>query len=179
MSRVAIVKGNDRKDNIKKALELMKNDIEESIQTKNPDTLFIKINVIDNNYPLACTHPAALETVLEFFYDKFEKIIVGDNSFVFTKNPESHMYSHLKEKFEKIKFSDLTEFDSKEISFKNIDSNEKSRISLLPNEAYTISLSLPKTHDTVIFTGCVKNMFGCVIEGRPLLHGLKIYNRVF
>lgn len=178
MNRLSIVKGNNRKENIKISIELIKKDIDKAIKSKNSKQLFIKINAIDTNFPLACTHIDALETVVEYFYDKFDKIIIGDNSFVFTKN-KGMPYRKVSDKFPKIEFSDIAEFKSKDIKFKMLNRNSTNKISLLPKQAFTISLALPKTHDTFVYTGCLKNMFGCVIKGRGNLHALTLYQRLF
>jgi uncharacterized protein (DUF362 family) len=50
--------------------------------------------------------------------------------------------------------------------------------SLLPEEAYTVSLSVPKTHDAVTFTGCSKNMFGCTLKNRLALHAVTAIGRI-
>lgn len=176
-TKVLIVKGNDRVSNVKEVLTILRRDIDKSIERKDSDTLFIKINAIDTKYPLACTHPHALETVLEYFHNKFKRIIVGDNSFVFSQNLDNP-YSYLTNKFENLKFSDLSEFESKKIYFKTPHGRVAGRISLLPKKAFTVSLALPKTHDTFIFTACAKNMMGCVISGRSYVHALRIYERL-
>jgi len=179
LAKVAVVKGESRKANILKALKMMENDIDKGIAAKGSDTLFIKVNGIDSKYPVACTHPDALEAVLEFFYDKFGKVIVGDNTYVFSRKGEN-IYAAMKSKFKKIKFSDLTEYKTKNIHFRGIHNGKVgAKASLLPQKAYTISLALPKTHDAFIYTGCAKNMFGCVISNRPSMHGLRIYDRLF
>jgi len=180
MSKVAIVKGGDRKNNIKKVLQLMKHEINAAIIKKKSDTLFIKINTMDIKIPSACTDPVAVEAVLEFFYDRFERIIVGDNSYAFFKYFNRNPYARLVKKFEKVELSNLTRFGSKKIYFEDINGHStEAQLSLLPEQAFTISLALPKTHDTVIFTGCTKNMVGCIIKKRQLIHGVSFYKRMF
>ncbi len=174
---VSVVKGDDRKKNIKDALDLIRKDVNENIRKKGSDTLFIKVNSLDSSIPKACTHPEALESVLEYFYDKFERIIVGDNSSCFMGGP--NIYSHLKEKFGKIEFSNLKEFKSEELEFEMLGGSVKATITSLPKEAYTISLALPKSHDNFVFTGCSKNMVGCIIKNRVCIHGLKAHERLF
>lgn len=176
MPKVAIVKGDDRKENLKRVLNLLGDDIDTSINKKGFNTLFIKINTVDINFPLACTNPVALEAVVEYFYPKFEYIIIGDNSFCFSN---SNPYQYLAKKFNKVKLSNLTEYGSKEIEFEAIKGTSTAKISLLPEKAFTISLSLPKTHDSVVFTGCSKNMVGCIIGHKSLIHGLEFYKRVW
>lgn len=178
MQKVSIVKGKSRKENIVRAIKLIEDEIEKSIKSKKLKKLFIKINAVDSNFPLACTHIEALDAVLSVFYNKFNEIVVGDNSFVFTKN-KGGPYRNILNKFPEIKLSDLTEFETKEIEFKKLDGTKHiGKYSLLPKEAFTISLALPKTHDTFVYTGCLKNMHGCVIKNREGLHALKLHERM-
>ena len=177
MSKISIVKGNNRKENILSAINLIKADIKKAIKKKSSKQLFIKINAIDSSFPLACTHIDAIDAVLNFFYNKFDNIIVGDNTFVF--HTKENSYRRILNKYPKIKFSDLTEFDSENIEFIKLNGKSTGKISLLPKKAFTISLALPKTHDTFVYTGCLKNMFGCVIKNRADLHATSIFNRLF
>lgn len=174
---VSVVKGKDRKYNIISALELIEKDVNESIIRKGKDALFIKVNSLDSTVPKACTHIDALETVIEYFYDRFKRIIVGDNSSCFMQGP--NIYAYLKEKFAKLEFSNLKEFSSEEAKFEMLGGKADVRISSLPKEFYTISLALPKSHDNFVFTGCSKNMVGCIIENRVCVHGLKAHERLF
>src|SRR3989338_2540926 len=151
MTKISIVKGNNRKENIARAIKLIEKDIEEAIKKKKSKKLFIKVNAIDTKLPLACTHIDALDSVLSIFYSKFEEIIVGDNSFAFIKN-NGVPYKKLSGKFPKVKFSGLTEFQTENIEFKKLDGAATGKISLLPRKAFTISLALPKTHDAFVYT---------------------------
>jgi len=177
MPIVSIVKGSERKENIRKAINLIEPRIDELIKEKNSDALFIKINTIDPNFPNANTHPDALEAVLEYFYEKFDEIIIGDNSFAFTK--KKNPYKHLKKAFPKIAFSDMEKIETEKIIFECIKGTKEAEISLLPKNAFTISLALPKTHDAVVYTGCSKNMLGCVVKNRNMVHGTAFYKRIF
>lgn len=179
MNKLSIVRGESRGENIKKAILLIEGDINRAIKNKKSNTLFIKVNAIDPNFPLAGTHINAIEAVLELFYSKFKRIIIGDNSFAFTKN-KGTFYQEILNKFPKIEFSDLTGFDSEDIEFM-MDNGKIAlgKVSLLPKQAFTISLALPKTHDTFVYTGCLKNMFGCVISGRGNLHAQSLLKRLF
>jgi uncharacterized protein (DUF362 family) len=179
MPKLSIVRGGSRKENIIKAIRLIEKDVDKTIEAKKSDQLFIKINAIDSNFPLACTHADALDAVLDAFYDRFSEVIVGDNTFVFYKN-KGGPYEMVLKKFPKVRFSDLTEFDSEDITFRKLGGLKSiARISLLPRKAFTISLALPKTHDTFVYTGCLKNMFGCVIRNRGGLHAVSAYESIF
>lgn len=180
MTKLAIVKGNDRVGNLNKVLRLMDDEIIKAITKKGGDSLFIKINAIDTHFPLAVTRPEALETVIQFFYDRFKHIVIGDNSFVFKKYMDSNIYSYLPKGYEKTELTDLTNYGSKEIELKQLDGEVVvSSISTLPKEMFSISLSLPKTHDTFVYTGCSKNGMGCVLTKRPYVHGLELKERLF
>lgn len=174
-SRLAIVKGDERKINISRAIKAIKNNIMLSIKQKKIDQLFIKINVVAHNFPRACTHPDALDAVLHMFYDKFENIIIGDN----TIPRGGGIYQKILKKYPKIIFSNLTEFETENIIFRqNKGITKTGLLSLLPRQSYTISLALPKAHDTFVYTGCLKNMFGCVIKNRNHLHAVNFYERL-
>ena len=76
MKLVSLVKGNDRKDNIKKSLELIKKDLQ-IINTKK--NIVIKPNLTATKNIYANTHVDAVDAVLEFlsknvknFQKKFE-----------------------------------------------------------------------------------------------------------
>ncbi len=174
-TKVSIVKGNSREENINSALDLIKKDVNDSIRKKGKETLFVKVNTLDSKIPAACTHPEALEAVLDYFYRDFQRVIVGDNSSCFMQGP--NIYAHLKTKFKNLEFSDLKDFRSEELPFEMLNDMIKVRISI--PEAYTISLALPKSHDAFVFTGCSKNMVGCIIENRQSIHALKAHERLF
>ncbi len=174
---VTAAKGGGRKGNIASALELIKGAVKNSIRKKGKETLFIKVNALDSSVPKACTHPDALEAVLEYFHGRFARIIVGDNSACFMGGP--NIYARLKEKFAKLEFSNLKEFHSEQLGFEMLGGSANARISSFPKEAYTISLALPKSHDNFVFTGCSKNMLGCVVENRQCVHALKAHERLF
>ena len=137
--KISIVNGENRKENITKSITLIQGDIDRAIKHKKSNQLFIKINAIDSNFPLACTHIDALDSVLSVFYDKFDEVIVGDNSFVFTKD-KGGPYRKILNKYSNVKLSDLTEFETERIEFRKLDGTTSiSRVSLLPRNAFTIS----------------------------------------
>ncbi len=70
MARVALVKGDDRRKNLRKALELIVDDIH--LQGRR---LVIKVNFVSTYVPLCATHVDAARTVVEFFKERGEKSI--------------------------------------------------------------------------------------------------------
>jgi uncharacterized protein (DUF362 family) len=65
MARVALVKGDDRKTNIRSALELIAEDID--LKGRRP---VIKVNFVSTFVPLCATHPDAVRAVVEFLQDR-------------------------------------------------------------------------------------------------------------
>ncbi len=178
-AHVAVARGEDRCGNLSRALDLHADEIVSSIRAKGSKTLFVKVNAIDSNFPLACTHPRALECVLLWFAPHFERIIVGDNSFVFSRLKDRHPYAHLGRQFPQLTFSDLSGFGRGLLELRGVDDTvTEAPYSLLPQDAYTVSLSIPKTHDAATFTGCSKNMFGCILKNRLALHAVTPIGRV-
>jgi len=70
MARVAMVKGDDRRENIRRALDLIAQDI--NLQGRRP---VIKVNFVSTYVPLCATHVDAARTVVEFFKERGEKSI--------------------------------------------------------------------------------------------------------
>ncbi|HGJ67553.1 TPA: hypothetical protein ENS27_19505, partial [bacterium] len=62
-SKVALVKGDNRQDNIRKALELIKDDITSKIDGQD---VILKPNCLSSSVPLSCTNVDALRGVLDF-----------------------------------------------------------------------------------------------------------------
>ena len=180
MSKVAVVKGEDRAANLGKVLSLMDSDIRAAVNKKGSKILFIKVNAIDPKFPIAVTRPEALDTVLEYFKKyNFSKIIVGDNSYTFTKFKDNNLYTDVLKKHGATP-SNLTEFGTKDIKFRLI--NEQSvtgRMTLLTDTAFSVSLALPKTHDTYVYTGCSKNGMGCLLTNRWSVHSITMAERLF
>jgi len=61
-SRVAFVKGNDRRDNIRRAIELIRDDIESKVKGKEA---IIKPNCLTSSVPLSCTNVDALRGIMD------------------------------------------------------------------------------------------------------------------
>ena len=164
MPVVSIVKGNDREYNITKALKMLEPEIDKLVENKYTDTLFIKTD--------AHASPEALEAVLDFFSGTFSETIISGE---WEKNP----YTGLRKKFGGIVFSKIREQPRRTIELHMTGGGKKSaRISALPKTAFTVSLSIPKAHDAVVFGGCMENMTGCITEGSERIFGTKPYMRL-
>lgn len=71
MKKVALVKGDERKANIRKALELIADDID--IKGRRP---VIKVNFVSTYTPLSATHIDSVRAIVEFLRDRGENAIV-------------------------------------------------------------------------------------------------------
>ena len=109
MGKVALVKGDDRKANIRKALELIADDI--GLKGRRP---VIKVNFVYTYTPLSATHPDAARAIVEFLKDRGEKdIAVAEGATVGTTSRGFREYGyHNLAKDYHLELIDLNEPDS-------------------------------------------------------------------
>jgi len=180
--KVALVKGDARKENIKRCLTLIREDLE---SVKNAKNILIKPNLVALKPDFANTHLEALEAVIEFLRNIVPDtpITVGESSasafyqkLSTTQVFEDYNYYHLESKYDQVS---LTHFDEdKEFSYSPILStvgDTRLRITKRIEEFdYKISLSIPKTHNFAIATFGIKNMAGLVLRpDMAMIHGMK------
>ncbi len=171
MATVGISKGESRKEGIKKALDLVRNETLQAMDRKDSDTLFIKLHINDGKHFHLSTHPDALKAAVEYFKNDFSRIIVGDTNMPF-------LAYNIYEDAEGVEFTDIRKYDSIPMKLLWADSTEKdARISLLPRSVFTLSLSLPKLHECLAFSGCTENMAGCVVKNKKAMHGVEWWSR--
>lgn len=159
--KVGIAYGDDRQENIKKALKLIEDDIKEKIVKKR--RVLIKPNLGFLETRLANTEGEAVEAVLEFlreFYDKKIIIVEGTTIGETPQGFSDYNYTELEDKY-KVELVDLNEDDFKE--FKIYDGRLKPIISIGLAETvlksdFIISVCPMKTHDSVIVTLGIKNV---------------------
>ncbi len=181
---VALVKEKSRKESILKALSLIKGDLKPFLQA---ETVLIKPNFTSAFNPAASTQSEAVETILEFF-ENFDpnfgkkKIILAETSGEAYSRGESMKKVFIRFGFGKIfaEYSNVSFWDfSQEKEFltvpiETIGGETKIRIpKKIFSFDYKISVTLPKTHDSVVFTGVVKNFLMGIIkpEDKSLMHG--------
>jgi uncharacterized protein (DUF362 family) len=181
MSKVSLVKGNDRFENVLKALQ----GAGEELADKVRGNVIIKVNTVmrKNEGVLANTQPDAIRAVLEYLQRlKTNRIWVGEAS----RNPmelfRENDYFHLKEsyQFDFIDFNSLGYADFELLSIDNTPIHAK--ISRAYKEFdCLISLSVPKAHSDVVVTLSGKNMMGFVKEADKdsiwHIHGVREFGR--
>lgn len=175
MGKVALIKGDDRKQNILKALELIK----KNIKNVGNKTILIKPNFVSDNNQLASTHVDAAEAVLEFFSDLGKKkFVIADASAHDTlKAFKNFNYYKLRNKFN-VDLVDLNKDDYEEITLNFPKKPVTIRVAktLLDKKNYIVSLALLKTHNVVVATLSLKNfLMGGILntlfkKDKPKMH---------
>jgi uncharacterized protein (DUF362 family) len=180
--KVALIRGDDRKENIKKCLALIQEDLG---PIKNAKNILIKPNLVALKPDFANTNVEAIEAVIEFIREMVPEtpITVGESSATAfyrglptTSVYEDYDYYRLEKKYSNVS---LTDFDNdKEVIDSPIHSvvgDTHLRISRRVNEFdYKISLSIPKTHNFAVATFGIKNMAGLVLrQDMAMIHGMK------
>ncbi len=166
ISRVALVKGDDRGDNIHKAMTLIEEDIREDIGDKQ---VVIKPNFVSVRRQLAATHVDSVRAILEFlrpFYKKPVMIAESPASAPAEVGFQNFGYKRYLKEYD-VTFLDLDDAGYERLFI--IDKNLHPlpiRISrlLLEPDIYLISAAMLKTHDAVVVTLSLKN----VVMGAPL-----------
>lgn len=183
--KVSLVKGAQRYDNVKKALSLIRPDLEKIHGKKR---ILIKPNLTATKNTFANTHPDAVEAVIDFLLDNFSElrqsqftILEGSGSAHYEKTTtrkvfEKFGYFDLVKKYDNVKLEcveDLSDF--LEFQILSIAGTEKARIvKRFFDFDFRISVGIPKTHNYAIATFGIKNMAGLLKqEDKSLVHGLR------
>jgi uncharacterized protein (DUF362 family) len=167
-SRVALTNGDNRADNVFRALRSLDKDIARSIGNRR---VVIKPNNVSASYQLASTHADALEGILEFLKSigKLDNVIIAESALANTMDGFEHFgYTKLGDKY-KVKLVDLDKEQYQTIlAFSETDAvPHPVRVSsILTNQVdnFIISACMLKTHDRAVATMSIKN----IVLGAPL-----------
>ena len=180
--KVSLVKGESRKQNIIKALELITSDLKEIGHAKN---ILIKPNLTDIKRQIANTHVEAVEGVIDFLRKNFpgKKITVGESSGgafyrrITTEDVFQRFgYNRLVKKYDNVRlesFDGCNEYIS--VPIKTAVGVTHLRVAKRSRDFdYKISVAPPKTHNFAIVTLGIKNMAGFVKQDdMSTMHGMK------
>ncbi len=180
--KAAIIKGDNRKDNIRKCLELIRDDLEPVKKAKN---ILIKPNLVALKPVFANTHVETIEAVIDYIRGiaPDTPITVGESSasafymgLPTTSVFEDYGYYELAKKYTNITLTDFD--DDKDVIDSPIHSvvgDTHLRITKRVDEFdYRISLAIPKTHNFAVATFGIKNMAGLVLrKDMAMIHGMK------
>ena len=180
--KAALVYGENRKENIKKCLALIREDLQNIRDAKN---ILIKPNLVALKPDFANTHVEAIEAVIEFIRTIAPEtpITVGESSATafYNKLPTTQVfknfdYYRLEKKYSNVS---LTHFDDDKEHIQSpilsIVGDTSLRITKrIEHYDYKISLAIPKTHNFAIATFGIKNMAGLVMrQDMAMIHGMK------
>jgi len=167
-SRVALVKGNDRREIVYQSLKMIENEIVPSIGNKK---ILIKPNMVTTGNPLCATHPDAVRAVLDFLKPHYKKqIIIGESTaFRGTTFDGFKEYGYLPlEKEYDVKLIDLNQ-QPRHYGYVIAEGNRPQRIRFISTffdpDVFIISVARMKTHDRVVVTLSLKNiLLGCPVS---------------
>ncbi len=159
MAKVGLIKGNDRRTNIRRVLELIADQID--LKGRRP---VIKVNFVSTYVPLCATHVEATRAVVEFLRDQGEKDIAIAEGATWGTTPRGfrdYGYVKLAREYD-LELMDLNDADSwKVVHVVNPDMKphpvKLAQAMVEPNN-YVISLTRPKTHLQVGVTLTAKNV---------------------
>ena len=159
MSRVALIKGSDRRVMTRRSLELIADDIKQTLTSKQP---VIKPNFVSTTKQLASSHVDQIRGILDFLISIYkETIIISEASCYDTKEAFRNFgYLDLPREYP-VKLLDLNDgpFENITVSGGNGKTLNLSVSSLLlDNTKYIISAAKMKTHDTVMVSLSIKNL---------------------
>ncbi|HUI44866.1 MAG TPA: DUF362 domain-containing protein [Nitrospirota bacterium] len=165
MSRVSLIKGDDRRTIAKRSLDLIADDIKRGIGSRQP---VIKPNFVSSTIQLASSHVDQMRGILDFLSSIYRgKIIIAEAACYDTKEAFKNFgYMQLLKEYN-VELIDLNNGPYEIYSI--IDRhNEKIAVKLsrplLDKGNYIISAAKLKTHDSVVVTLSVKNMaVGCIL----------------
>jgi uncharacterized protein (DUF362 family) len=173
-TKVALVKGSNRRDNIRRAMELIREDVVSEI---NCQEVIVKPNCLQSAVPLSCTHVDALRGILDFLSHLSPESVVVAEGCGDSDHFESFRrlgYVSLPEEYD-TSLTDLQEEDNwMEIHLLSRDCQQvKARISrTMVDCKCRISAAVAKTHDTVVMTASWKNMMGALAaRDKVKMHG--------
>ncbi|MEM2848777.1 MAG: DUF362 domain-containing protein [Candidatus Bathyarchaeia archaeon] len=181
---VAVSRGANRYDTVKKTLELIRDDIAESIKGKRK--ILIKPNFVSDSIQLAATHVDAVKAILDTIMPLTNgEVLVGEGSYGDTfKGYRNFGYVKLRSEYG-VELVDLNSDEYVEVNIFDGKFREfPVRVSRIVYESdYRISAAIMKTHDFVIATLSIKNMVvgsiikpykGRIHQGYPAIN-LNIY----
>jgi uncharacterized protein (DUF362 family) len=182
IKKVAIIRGDSRKENIRRCLSLIQDDLEPLKQARS---ILIKPNLVALKPDFANTNIEAVEAVIEFIRDSAPDtpITVGESSATAfyrglptTDVFKDYDYYRLEQNFRKVTLTDFdNDTDIIESPIHSVVGDTHLRISRrIESFDYKISLSIPKTHNFAIATFGIKNMAGLVLrQDMAMIHGMK------
>jgi uncharacterized protein (DUF362 family) len=159
MPRVAFIRGKDRRENTKRSLELIADDIARELRYRQP---LIKPNLVSSTIPLAASHVDQVRGILDVISALYPgKILIAEASCHDTLNAYRNFgYTALIDEYN-VELVDLCarEYQPTQVS-DDAGGAQQVRICSILADAhyYRISAAKIKTHDTVVVSLSIKNL---------------------
>lgn len=159
ISKVALIQGDDRRQNILQALDL----VGEGIDWASRRSVLIKPNFVSTERPLAATHVQAVRALLDWLRRRYAgRIIIGEGAA--TRNTwegfANYGYLSLPDEYPGVELRDLNADDP--VTVRIFDRRRRPLAVYVARTALQsdcrIAIGPPKTHDAVIVTLGLKNM---------------------
>lgn len=170
--KVALVKGKNRYQNIKRVLGLLRDELVPKVTTLK--TCVIKPNLVSTTNKLAATNVEGIMAILDFLRLVFRgRILIAENAALGQTFAgfDNFGYLDLPKKYN-VSLIDLSQDEFLPFEIYNIY-GRKIKIGIaktILESDFRISITPAKTHDEVIVTLSIKNMVMGSINNRPLVH---------
>ena len=159
MPRVAFIRGNDRRENVKGALDLLADEIERGLRSRQP---LIKPNLVSSTIQLAASHVDQVRGILDVISMLYTgRILIAEASchdtFAAYRN---YGYTALSDEYN-VELADLNGEAHQEIMVSDAGGTMRTlRIArrLMDEKYYRVSAAKIKTHDTVVVSLSIKNL---------------------
>ena len=169
------MKGGDRRENVRRALELVREDVAVLVR----GNVMLKPNFVSTTSQLATTHVDAIRGVLDFVVGcQADSIAVVEGATGDTwEGFRNFGYVELPSEYPVELVNLHAETDREPLLLLDVERKEKEIGLFSRSRRYhcRISVAVAKTHDTAILTLSLKNMMGCLEEeagARRLMHGI-------
>ena len=182
---VALVRGDDRRANVRRALDLIGDELN---ALRSARRVLIKPNLTATKVGHANTHADAVRGVLDFcaaFLDDFDKtqftILEGSGSAYYERCSTHDVYAtfgyrELAREYRNLTLRALEDYhEFTELRVLSIAGSESvGLVNCLRDFDYRISIALPKTHNYAIASLGIKNMMGLLRQcDKSVIHGLR------
>lgn len=164
MNKVSLIKGKDRRRNIRKSLEQISDDIRKNLK---PGRIIIKPNFVSSSIQLAASHVDQIRGILDYLREFYkEKIIIAEAACDDTTEAYKDFGYHNLLKEYNVELIDLNKGPFEKVHIldeKNRTIHVMVSSLLLDRNNYLISAAKLKTHDSVVVTLSIKNTaMGCI-----------------
>ncbi len=180
MPKVSLIKGENRRENVKKSLDIISDDIKKGLNSRR---VIVKPNFVSTSIQLASSHIDQIRGILDFLKEIYtDRVTIAEAACGDTMQAyENFGYFSLPKEYN-VELMDFNKGPFEEIPI--LDRRNRTihvRVSglLLDRSNYLISAAKLKTHDTVVVTLSIKNMvMGSIfVSDKALVHqGIKQIN---